>query len=101
MYQEIYDNKVFYRKIIDIKGEDSIESYLLHNLIKSMQKILVNSKISGLEKICPQFLCFRPCYVDKKWIIDDHILIPREMAEYYLELAAITLCSNYLYKNHI
>lgn len=54
MYQEIYDNKVFYRKIIDIKGEDSIESYLLHNLIKSMQKILVNSKISGLEKICPQ-----------------------------------------------
>lgn len=97
MYQGIYDNKVFYRKTINLQGKDSLESYLLHNLIKSMQKVLVDSRISEIEReYASYFYASAQVMLIKKWIRDDFILTPREVAENYQKWAVETLFSNYL-----
>lgn len=97
MYQGIYENKVFYRKTINLQGKDSLESYLLYNLIKSMQKILVDSRIGKIER---EYVCYfyasAQVMLIKKWIMDDFILTPREMAENYQKWAVETLFSYYL-----
>ncbi len=99
MFQNIYANKEFYSKVINIKGENSLESYLLYYFIKLYYKILADVKVdSAVEMDYLTYFYSSSCVMlIKKWILDGYVLTPKQMAEYYQNWAVSALANNYFY----
>lgn len=100
MYQKIYDNRSFYRKVINIKGDNSLESYLLYYFIKCYRKILSIVKIDSSVEFdyLTYFYSSANVMLIRKWILDDFDLTPKQIAEYYQNWAVSALANNYFYK---
>ena len=98
VYQNLYNNKEFYSKAINTKGEDSLESYLLYHFIKCYYKILADAKVNSAIEMdyLTYFYSASHVMLIKKWIVDGYPLTPKQMAEYYQNWAVSALLNNYL-----
>lgn len=97
MYQRIYENRKFYRKIVKTQAGDAMEVYLLHHLIKINHKIFIDAQMDDMEReYATYFYASAQIMLIKKWILDDYILTPVEMADNYQRWAVSAMVSNYL-----
>ncbi|WP_455684509.1 TetR/AcrR family transcriptional regulator C-terminal domain-containing protein [Thomasclavelia sp.] len=97
MYQKIYENGEFYRKIVKTEAGDAMEVYLLNHLIKINRKIFMNTQMDDKEReYVTYFYASSQIMLIKKWILDNYILTPVELANNYQKWAVNAILSNYL-----
>lgn len=97
LYQRIYDNKKFYRKMIKTDDEYILEKYLLKYMMELMKKILTGAKIEDKEReYAIYFYASAQVTLIRKWILDNYEISPKQMAAYYKKWAVKTMCDCYL-----
>lgn len=97
LYQRIYDNGEFYRKMIMTDDEYMLEKYLLKYNIELMKKILTGAKIEDKEReYVIYFYASSQVALIRKWILNNYDLSPLQMALYYRKWAVVSMCNCYL-----
>ena len=97
LYQRIYDNGKFYRKMIKTDTEYIFEKYLLKYMIELMKKILTGAKIEDKEReYAIYFYASSQVTLIRKWVLDNYEISPRQLAVYYKKWAVDAICDCYL-----
>jgi len=97
LYQRIYDNGEFYRKMIKSDTEYVFEKYLLKYMMELMKKILTGVKIEDKEqRYAIYFYASAQVTLIRKWILDNYEIPPKQMAAYYKKWAVKAMCDCYL-----
>lgn len=99
MFEKIYENKKFYSKLLKTDSTNSFEKCLIDYSKEDYEAILTGAKIDDIEReYAINFYSTAYALLIKKWIMDDYILTPRQMAENYEKWAVTGLCRSYLPK---
>ncbi|MFQ8704623.1 MAG: TetR/AcrR family transcriptional regulator [Thomasclavelia sp.] len=97
LYQRIYDNGEFYRKMINTDNKYILEKYLFKYMIELMKKILTGAKIEDKEKeYAIYFYASAQVTLIRKWILDNYEISPKQLATYYKKWAVKAMCDCYL-----
>lgn len=97
MFEEIYKNRKFYSKLLKTDSTNSFEKLLINYFMDDYKAILTGAQIEDSEReYAIYFYSAAQTSLIKKWIMDDCILTPRQMAENYRKWAVTGLCKSYL-----
>lgn len=97
LYQRIYDNGEFYRKMIMTDAEYILEKYLLKYMLELTEKILIGAKIEDKEReYVIYFYASSQVTLIRKWILNNYDLSPLQMASYYQKWVVTAMCDCYL-----
>lgn len=97
MFEKIYENRKFYSKLLKTDSTNSFEHFLINYSREDYKAILTGAQIEDIEReYAISFYSTAQVSLIKKWIMDDYVLTPRQMAENYQKWAVTGLCKSYL-----